>query len=168
MEKLYKLEAPYPELTAKKPNKFYVSILTNLYASCQSEMTAVLQYTFQEHYFEKTDQQAADDVIQIAIVEMHHLELLAHAIICYGGKPKYVNSKNMYYSAKAVDYSTDYITMLLSDLTEEKKAIAAYNNAISMISDKDLKALLNRINDDEKLHYKIFEGLLMQAQSLML
>lgn len=167
MDKIYKLDAPYPEITECENNPFYVSLLLNLYASAQSELTAVLQYVYQVHYFEPINEQTAADVEEIGLVEMSHIELLAEAIIAFGGTPRYISSRGMYYTTKSVDYTKDYVSMLLSDLNGEKAAIKAYGDSASMVKNAQLKDLLLRIQADEELHYKIFEKLLIDAKSMM-
>lgn len=165
MEKLYRLEAPYPEIKDKQPNGFYVSLLLNLYASAQSEMTSVLQYVYQAHYFEEISTEIANDLEQIAVVEMLHIKLLQRAMITFGGTPRYMSSRGIYYSARSVDYSKDFASMLLNDISGENGAIKAYRDAADMVSDEDLKALLLRIKADEELHYKLFESILLRTNA---
>ncbi len=164
MKKSYRLETPYPSLSEKSPNGFYVSLLLNLYASAKSETTAVLQYVYQSHYFNAYSEELSKTLIGIAIAEMHHVDLLQSAIISFGGCPKYISPRGIYYSTRSVDYSTDFAAMLLSDISDEKAAIKAYRDAAELVSDDELKELLLRIMTDEELHHKIFEGILLQTK----
>ncbi len=168
MEIITKLDSPYLHIEKTEPNKFYVSILQNLYSGGKSELTAVLQYVYQTHFFESVKPNVAKVVLDIAVVEMEHLELLAEAIISYGGDPKYVTNRSMFYTSRVVEYNKDYVSMLLSDLTQEKLAIKAYKDAGSMVKDPKLKEFLYRIQLDEELHYKAFESMLVDAKSLMI
>ncbi|MEG1805179.1 MAG: ferritin-like domain-containing protein [Clostridia bacterium] len=163
MDYQFKVNTPYPELKGKENNSFYVSLLKNLYAGKNSELTAILQYIYQAHYFEPINAETADAILKISLVEMEHLELLANAIIFFGGDPKYVSSKDMFFSAKAVDYSKEYTEMLIADMEGEKAAIQAYGDTASIVKNDSLKRLLLRIRYEEELHYAIFERLLTNA-----
>lgn len=155
-----KLDAPYPELRGKNNNNFYVSLLKNLYAGKNGELTAVLQYTYQTHFFEAVDAETADIILQIAIVEMEHMAQLAKAIIFFGGDPKYVSGKDAYFCTKSIDYVKGYNEMLLSDLEGEKSAIADYANTANSVNNMSLKQLLLRIKFEEEMHYSILAKLL--------
>lgn len=164
MKNLYRLETPYPVLSEKSPNRFYVSLLLNLYASSASEMTAVLQYAYQSHYFKTYSEELEKVITGISIVEMQHINLLQNAIMAFGGQPKYISPRGIYYSARSVDYASDFAPMLLSDISSEKAAVKAYKDAAELVSDNELKELLLRIMEDEELHCKILEGILLQTK----
>lgn len=163
MEKTFSLNTPYPTLSEKQPNGFYVSLLLSLYSSSASEMTAVLQYGFQSHYFKVYSEELEKTINGIAISEMKHLSLLQGAIIAFGGCPKYVSPRGIYYCARSVEYSTDLPSMLLSDVASEKATVKAYLNAAELVSDDELKSLLLRIKEDEELHIKLLENILLKA-----
>lgn len=64
-----------------------------------------------------------------------------------------------------VNYTTNIIDMLKSDIAIEEEAIRNYSNHIKIINDKYIKALLYRIIEDEKMHIKCFNILMNMVVS---
>ena len=82
----YYVNKPYPVPRVEQKNKEYAEILFNSFAGMVSEETAVHQYLYQ-HFILKEPYKTILE--KIAIVEMHHLNLLAETIFLLGEDPKY-------------------------------------------------------------------------------
>lgn len=158
--KKYALDAPYPTIKVAKPNLFYASLLQDDYSGYVSEFTAVAQYMYHHYYFDRVDEKLAEIVEGIAIVEMHHLEMLAHVIIQLGGDPRYggMQSTNcQYWSGAFPGYGHSLCERLQLDINAERDAIWTYRYHAQLIDAMDIRALLERIILDEQYHLKLFQ-----------
>lgn len=154
-----KSNAPYPEITDATNTPKTVRVLKNLMSGYDSELKAVLQYFFQSSISHKVEPEISNILEEISIVEMMHLEMLSHAIVDFGGDPKYENAQGYYFNAEAVAYSTKLKDILDINIKNEEIAIQNYNKAIEMVDNNSLKNLFKRIIEDEKLHLQIFTQL---------
>ena len=161
------IDKSYPKVEVEMPNIEYAKILLEDYAGIVSEETAINQYIYQ--HFDKfdTNQLFSETLSKIAMVEMHHLELLGETIKLLGLNPifKVVESNNYltYWSSSYVYYNTNIIEMLKNDIKIEEEAIRNYRYHISIIDDKFIKKLLYRIIEDEEQHIKCFNMLLNEC-----
>ncbi len=162
------LNIPYPkiEISSKDPNFAYK--IFNVYAGKVSELSAITQYSFQSFYL-KNYSELSKILEQIAEVEMRHLKILGELIKELGLTPYYVtyccgNRANPW-NADFIDFTTDYRSMLLSNINSEVIAIKDYNNLISYTNDPNIKEIIKRIIIDEEHHLKIFTELLRQYDS---
>ncbi|WP_339061131.1 manganese catalase family protein [Tepidibacillus marianensis] len=80
----YAVPGAYPETKVLKPNRAYAEILMDDYAGVVSEFTAINQYLYHHYFFDIIDNQLADLLEGVAVVEMYHLEILADLIILLG------------------------------------------------------------------------------------
>ena len=149
--------APYPEV-AGDIDLATVALLKEDYAGGKGELTVVTQYVFQSGRTTDNDSYA-NGILQIAITEMMHLDMLGDAIVALGGNPSFDNGK-YYWCASNVNYAMSYKDMLKANIVAESDAIANYEKHIAMTKNESVKALLRRIVEDEKLHLKFFEELL--------
>lgn len=143
---------PYPQIVDAKQNKEVVKLLYDLYASNESELGAILMYSYQHIVLENRDDETAKLLEEIGVVEMHHLELLGDAIVKFGGLPYYVNSAGEQFSTKSIFYCTNVLHILKNDILQERLAIQAYTKTAQIVENASLKALLMRIAQDEELH----------------
>ena len=74
---MYKSNLPYPDIKVEKENIEYAKLLMYPYASMISEDTATHLYMYQSFIL---DDNIGKILENIAIVEMHHLEMLAKTI----------------------------------------------------------------------------------------
>lgn len=154
-----KSKEAYPEIIDAVNNPRTVSILKNLMSGNDSELTAVLQYFYQSSISKEIEKEISDILEEISIVEMMHLEILSHAIVDFGGEPRYENGMGQSFNANAVNYTNSLRKMLDANIIGEQKAIENYKKAISLVDNKSLKNLFLRIIEDEELHIKIFNHL---------
>ena len=145
--------SPYPEVKGGKDAQA-VALLKEDYAGMQGELTAVAQYVFQNGRA-SDNETFANSVLQIAIVEMMHLDMLGDAIVALGGEPEFDDGK-YFWNAGYVNYSKGYADMLKADIAAEKTAIENYLKHAAAIKNDTVKALLERIVVDERLHLRFF------------
>ena len=74
---MYKSNLPYPDIKVEKENIEYAELLSYPYVGLVSEDTATHLYMYQSFIL---DGEISNILEKIAIVEMHHLELLAKTI----------------------------------------------------------------------------------------
>lgn len=154
-----KVAKPYPEIEGAQNDKTTVAVLKNLATSKESELSAILQYVYQSVIAGDIMPEVADIIEEIAVVEMTHMDMLMHAIVDFGGNPKYEDGMGYPFSPSKVNYSTKLIDMLNANIMGEEKAIEDYTKAITMVKNKSLMDLFARIIEDEKAHIEIFKKL---------
>ncbi len=151
---------PYPKIRVEKKSLETAKILSHLYASNESEMTAINQYIYETLVLE--NKEIASIIRDIAIVEMHHLEILGKLINCLGCMPIYADcnyNETNYWNSDYVYYDTDLKTILDINIEAETKAIYNYQMVLNVIEDIYVKENIKRIIEDEYLHLEIFEKL---------
>lgn len=153
------VDLPYPEPMIEVQNIQYANILFKDYAGAVSEFTAVNLYSYQHFVSEWQYKDYAELIGGIAMVEMKHLELLGETIKLEEIKPMYINNGcplGKPWNTMYVNYTTYIREMLMEDIQSEQKAIENYRNHITLIHDKYIRKLLERIIIDEELHIKLF------------
>lgn len=164
-----RVNKPYPKVEVEEENIVYANILLKDYAGMSSELSAIHQYIFQKFEKFNENEEFANILSSIAVVEMKHLELLGETIKLLGIDPKfkYADKTNYlnYWNSSFVNYSTDIIEMLKVNIEAEKEAIHNYKCHIRMIDDKYIKQLLYRIIEDEEKHIECFTTLLRKEIS---
>ena len=152
---MYKSNLPYPDIKVEIENIEYAKLLMYPYASMISEDTATHLYMYQSFIL---DDNIGKILENIAIVEMHHLEMLAKTINLLGLKPEY-KSNDIPWTSNYVNYNTNLKDILKINIEAETLAIKNYQNLIKVINDKYIKKMLERIIVDEEIHLKIFNDL---------
>lgn len=151
---------PYPEVTVLAPNYQYALLLQDDYAGIVSEFTAISQYLYHHFFFENIDKELGNLLRGVSIVEMHHMKLLAQAIILLGGNPQIGGSystRGAFWNGSFVYYGNNICQQLSSDIQSEIKAIQIYRDHIQLIADPNIKQLLGRIILDEQVHIVLFQ-----------
>jgi len=156
---VYLDSSPYPEVTgANDPDT--VAMLKEDYAGAASELTAIAQYVFQNI---QTDSDAfANAMLQVAIVEMSHLDMLGDAIETLGGNPMFTDGRH-FWQAGNVNYATELRGMLLANIDAENGAIASYEDHAGRTGNSSVRDLLLRIVKDERLHLRFFTEMLARV-----
>lgn len=161
-DNIYAVKEPYPPIKVEKKSQKYVNILLQNYSGMVSEFTAVNQYVYHKFRLSMDYPKVAETINGIAIVEMHHLEILGKLIVLLGGDPRYWISKNdkkYYWNAKFVDYGNTIKEFLSYDIQAEITAIRDYKKAKSEISDPNIIKIIDRILLDEEYHLELFKNL---------
>ena len=151
----YKSTLPYPTLKVERKNVEYAKMLLHPYVGSISEDTSTHLYLYQSFII---DDQIKEILKGIAIVEMHHLDMLARTINLLGLDPKY-EVNNRPWTAQYVEYEKDISKMMLIDIKNETIAINNYRLLMKAIDDRYIKQLLRRIIIDEEIHIKIFKDI---------
>jgi bacterioferritin len=153
--------APYPEVKGAH-NPRTIAMLKEDYAGAESELSAITQYIFQNT---TTDDEAfANAMLQIAIVEMTHLDMLGDAIHALGGTTEF-KSDGKFWTAENVNYSSTKEGMLRANIEGEQIAIENYRRHAAQTDNHSVRDLLLRIVRDEELHLAFFERLLAEEHN---
>lgn len=161
----YSDPSPYPEVKVMRPNLCYACLLMDDYAGVISEFTAISQYLYHSFFFKDIDDELGKLLENVAIVEMLHMGILASVIIKLGGNPQIRGSYstcNNFWNGSFVYYGEELCEQLKANIDSEYKAIREYRKHISMIQDPYIKAILQRIILDEKVHIRLFNKALQK------
>ena len=151
---------PYPSVDAAPADPKTVAIIKQNRSGAAGELTAIAQYIFQNN---RTDEENfANGILQIALVEMMHLDMLGDAIQALGGKPTFDDGK-YYWQAGAVNYADKLPGMLRANIEDEQTAIKNYEQSVADTPNEQVKALFRRIITDEQLHIVYFTDLLAKV-----
>jgi bacterioferritin len=118
----------------------------------EHEYTVILQYLFHSYMTPKPE--ARKQLEDQAINEMQHLGWLSEEMVGSGGSPRIEHSQ--------VDQSTRTPDALKADIKIEKEVAEQYDKYSREVDDAGLKALLERIRDNEKYHIDVFNDLLKE------
>ena len=103
----------------------------------------------------------------IAIAEMFHLKLLGNTITALGAQPIYCQNPPTaynFYSTKYVTYSRDFINMIEDDILGERHAISQYSRMLIRLKNEQVKKIVSRIIEDEKLHLEKLNQILAELK----
>ena len=160
----FQVAKPYPQIRVERKSLKTAKIISHLYASNESELTAVHEYMFQSMV--TLDEEVKLILHSIGIVEMKHLEILGSILNTLGSPPVYADIMDddcSYWNSDFVYYDQDLKTILEIDIEREKQAIYNYHMVLSVLDDIYIKECLKRIVEDEYLHLEILEKLLLQV-----
>ena len=169
MPKSIQVNKPYPTAEGISADAYSLRIISPAYASPEGELNAVLQYIYHSLNFEHFGQKdIAETLTGIAVSEMHHLDILGGLIFALGAQPvyaQYPSSGFNFYSAKYVSYSRSLKNMLEDDIIGERHSILSYERMLKCLKNEQVKAIIERIVEDEKLHLEILESILKDFKS---
>lgn len=147
--------SPFPEITVSEPNGHYAKLLLDAFADgTAAELTAVAQYI--HHHLTIKEKDVSDLQLCIALVEMHHLDIIGDLIEQLGGDPKYLRTNKGYWQGSEVSYGDSLIQKLRLDILSEEAAIATYHYLLAEIGDPQIQRVLERIIRDEQVHLMLF------------
>ncbi len=139
MDKRCRCDLPYPPVEVTCPNPAALPILRNLYAGRRSELGAITQYCYQSFLLSGEREPIAKLLRDIAIVEMHHLEMLGRLICLCGGTPDFAGGRRQWWNGSFVSYRKDLCGALLLSLSDEVAAVeAAIDRAIAEVGPKGM------------------------------
>lgn len=162
------LHKPFPTTEGICQDAYSLAVISPAYASPTGELNAILQYFY--HYFNFSKQGYEDyarTLESIAIAEMKHLEVLGKTILALGAQPVYCQNPPTaynFYSAKYVTYSRNLTNMLEDDIIGEKRAIASYTKMLTRLKNEQVKSIITRILEDEKLHLEKLNEILSELK----
>jgi len=162
---IFRDAAPYPEVSGP-PDADTVAMLKQDYAGSAGELSGITQYVYQSIAAgaAKENESFAGALLQIAIVEMMHLDMLGDAILTLGVDPCFSDDQG-FWSASNIDYTQGFDDMVRANIQAEQTAIANYQKHASQTGNKTVRDLLLRIAEDEKLHLRFFRKQLKPGTS---
>lgn len=151
---------PYPPIPQLYQNIRYANMIYDDYAGQLGELSAITQYIY-EHILYKEKGDTSKLLLDIAIEEMRHLDILGTIIQRLGGKPEYIDSNKNLWSAKNVKYETkNFEEMVKYNIFSEEEAIQGYRKLIRYTNNMGLRRIFERIILDEKTHKEIFSRMI--------
>ena len=135
-----RINKPYPKIKVERKSSRNANFLKHLYASNESELTAILQYSYESFIIDKED--IKNIIKEISIVEMHHLEILGKTIKLLGEEPIFAENsycEEIYWNSDYIYYDTDLKTILEINIEQEKTAIRNYQMVLNVIEDIYIK-----------------------------
>ncbi len=151
---------PYPPIKARRKNLRYANMIIPALRQQSSELTAITGYLYQSWILARHHKKISELLMNLAKVEMHHIQMLGTLITLLGGDPKFANNACECWSGEALDYCKDLRQIFQSNLEAEEDAAAFYLETAEQMDDPYVCAVLNRIALDEQLHAKIFKDFL--------
>ena len=163
-----KSDLPYPSLDGITEDYKTLRLVSPAYAGQEGELTAVLQYVYQSIFLGangKTEQSRM--LLDIAVTEMHHVEILGTLITKLGAPPVFTACPPYpvgFYSASYVNYVKHPQGMISADILAEKASIAGYERMLRSIDNPRVAAVIERILEDEQLHVSALEKMLAELR----
>ncbi len=155
-------DLPYPSVDTLVKDVRSGNIISSAYATLRGEITATLQYTYHHFYMEQTSEDYAKVLMQIAVAEMKHIDILGTAMLKLGVSPKYVQCPNThaFYNTSVVSQATVPQKMIMDDIQGEMNAIADYQKMLFVLKNEQVEAIIQRIILDEQLHLETLKKML--------
>lgn len=163
MELRCELSIPYPKVETCGKNPCYANLLMPAYAGKISELSAIMQYLYQNTILEFTDEALATCLKRIAMIEMKHYKMIAQLIFCFGGDPKLLvkdSNKSQYWIGCYPSYEKNIIPLLCCNIQGEQQAIDDYSRIAKQINDQKAVKVIERIILDEQNHLKLMQAFL--------
>ena len=139
-------------------------IVSPAYAGRDGELNATLQYVYQACMLEGCGEKPlAQELLHIAVDEMHHLHALGVAIARLGAQPVFSACPPYpvsFYKAACVDYSVRPREMLCADICGEEEAIRSYSRMMQQLGNPAVRELIAWIRGEEERHLARLKELL--------
>lgn len=150
---------PYPNIPKLYPNSRYCKMLFDSLGGEKGELTATTQYIYQHMSLQE---EAISRVLRdIAIEEMHHLNILGNIITNLREKPIYKSSQDTLWTARNVEYEFENLKDIMRlNIKSEEAAIKGYKDILRYTNNGYLRRVYERIILDETTHLEIFKLLL--------
>lgn len=159
----FRVNKPYPPIRVLEENIRYAKLLLNDFSGVVSEFSAITQYVNHEIKISTLNPKTSVTIKGIAMVEMHHLQMIGQLITLLGCDPNYEiikKNKPLNWSPKFINYGSSINNMINFDIEGEVQAIAQYKKHIQEIDDPFIDAILRRIILDEEKHIEVLTSLL--------
>lgn len=164
MERNCRCSLPYPSLESPAASPAWIPMLKNLYAGRRSELGAITQYCYQSIILSRTCREIAETLRGMAMVEMHHMEMLGKLVLLCGGTPDFSGGRPcQWWNGSFSNRRKDLCGILLINLRDEVAAVDAYLKAASAISDPQISRLLRRIAMDESHHAQLLREMITKS-----
>ena len=158
------LDIPYPSLDNFKGSKKLGYELKKAYCGQVSELSCITKYIYEHIYLDDNFKEIKQALKKIAIIEMHHLEIVGTMIKKCDLAPTYtylnkVNNES-YWESNLISYEINIPLFLKENIKDEQQAIKLYQEIKDKANDPIVDKILDRIILDEENHIKIFEAIL--------
>ena len=152
---------PYPVPVNLPPAPCKGMLLSDAYAGKDSELTAITQYIV-HHETCGENEQAGKTLQCLAMVEMHHLDMLGSCMRQLGASLELKSGCQHppYWCSRNVTYGKTLRERIQINILGERAGIAGYRRILCQIRDEAIGALLERIITDEELHIEILNRML--------
>ena len=149
---------PYPEIRVERRNPNYARLLSLAYAGQDSELTAVLLYSYGRQVTRgRKPEMLSETLHHVSAVEMRHLDMLGELITLLGGDPRFAGPRGRVgINTAMLGYACETAQIIRNALAGEEAAVRLYRELIRNICDKYVREVLERIILDEEEHIKIF------------
>lgn len=160
------LQADYPTTDGLSPDAYSLAVISPAYSSPTGELNSALQFLYHYFNFERLRKKSyARELHSIAAADMLHFEILGNAVSALGAQPVFCQNPPTgfnFYSAKYVVYSRNPVNMIEDGLICKKRSVSLYNKMLSRLQNEQLKKIISRILDDEKLHTEKLKDILRE------
>ena len=147
------------------PNKYFASLLQDVYAGQNGESKMFLQFLYFAYVLCNFDKEFVDSFYIIAKDDIEHHNLLGEMIVKLGGDPLYVSSKNIAMSFAEIESIKSLKQIINFGLNLKEKTIIEYKILLAKITEKEIKNILEIIISDEQKHKEMLENLLKKYQN---
>lgn len=162
-----RVQKPYPSTQINSQNLAIAGMLMDAFGSANSETTGLTQYLSHSHTID--NEEIADQLLCVALVEMKHLDMLGNMIVALGGDLRFWKSNKSYWDGGLIGYGDTLCDKLSLDVLSEQEAISGYAHLIRQIgaindpASSQVVAVLKRIQEDEEVHLAMFKDLYNKA-----
>ena len=150
----------YPNIINATCDCGVVRLLKGLVGGRFGELTLFNTLLFQRMLSQNSNEKLFNALSEIEQEDLKHIELLSNAITNFGGVPRFTNGQGSSWSARNVNYETNFNNFLRDNINFKERAIKEYERVITRIVNESLKELLNQIIEDENRHIVIFRKFL--------
>lgn len=158
---IYQAADPYPPVDAGECNRRYAEMLLSNVGGGVSEMSAVALYFYSDLVTAELPE-VAEVFHHISIVEMRHLKIFGTLARQLGADPRLWSVQNggrSWWTPRYISYAPKLAPLLRESIREETEAIRKYEGQCRCIRNENIRANLERILQDERLHLEAFRCL---------
>lgn len=156
----YQSQEAYPPVAVEGPNEEYAQLMLGNLGGYNSEMTTVGSYFYHHLVTAATDPTLSELFLKIAQVEMRHMELFGQLAVRLGADPRLWECRKgqyRFWTPGYISYPQDICSILRASFAGEQEAVRRYRQQISVVQDQSVRAILQRILQDEQLHAALFK-----------
>lgn len=157
------VQNPYPPIETESKNTRYARAMLSNMGGQNSEMTAVGMYFYNHLVTHPNLKEISEVYHKISMEEMRHLEIFGQLAVQLGADPRLWEHQRGYWTPNYISYQQDVKIILKTSISSELNTITKYEKQIKIIEDRNIKAILLRIIEDEQKHVKLFEELLARV-----
>lgn len=157
------LNLPYPTIQPQSKSCKYARAMLSNVGDSNSEMTAVSLYFYNSVILDTNYSCFAKCFQDIAVTEMHHLDIFAELAYKLGEDPRLWsdhNGRKAYWTPAFNQYPKEIRALISNSIKGEEAAIRKYRDQAKFIQDANIVSILNRIILDEELHIEIFKNMM--------